>query len=563
MSARDGGRRPGWGAVPDATARRGAWEIRSPGAGLDWYDLFALEWEDLPVDATVRSAARRDDSGRQPAPSTLRAATSALLRRVFQRASAEIPYDFEGSPVGPGLVPGDSGTGSGDSPSHARGQSSPDGSWLTADGQSGGAGPGNGEAPPGDDRRAASVDTGSASAGGACANVASRNSGRASGTVADGQDEPDPERTVAVVNGPGAGRSAPEPAAPEERPDDTEGAARRARPPSDSKADRGERTLDGAAAGITDLGDRLRSLEVPGWNGRDAEWLALACLHGGVFLRPQYLAFAGQSHPELARRFVRRCRKAAVEERWNASGLKLCRIVDRELYRELGVQHLHPRRDATMAVVLRRLLALDYVIDHLDAPWLPTDDEKVAAFTAAGVPKNLWPGRVYVGAAGARRRPFVHRLPLALDAGRAIFVFVQPEEETQSALRTWGGQHAGLWAALLAAGRAVDVVVVGRDRERLAAAGRVLDGWVSSTAAADGRHGAVAAEVAERVRRDEEIASIRTTIATLDHAMLAAYGGLNGAVARCAALETDAAKATRVKPMISTGRTWPSQRVPE
>ena len=145
------------------------------------------------------------------------------------------------------------------------------------------------------------------------------------------------------------------------------------------------------------------------------------CLHGGVFLRPQYLAFLGQSHPEL----VRRCGKAAVEERWNTFGLKLCRIVDRGLYRELRVDRLRPRRDATPAVALRRLLSLDYVIDHLDAPWLPTDDEKAAAFTAAGVPRDVWPGRVYAGTDGSRRRHFVHRLPLALDAERATCVFVQ------------------------------------------------------------------------------------------------------------------------------------------
>ncbi len=191
-------------------------------------------------------------------------------------------------------------------------------------------------------------------------------------------------------------------------------------------ADRGEGPPDGAAEGISNLKDRLRSLGAPGWTGRDAEWLALVCLHGGVFLRQQYLAFLGQWHPELARRFVRRCGKAAVEERWNASGLKLCRIVDRELYRELGVDRLRPRRDATPPVALRRLLSLDHVIDHLDAPWLPTDGEKVAAFTAVGVPKDLWPGRVYAGTDGSRRRHFVHRLPLAFDAERATFVFVQP-----------------------------------------------------------------------------------------------------------------------------------------
>ena len=111
------------------------------------------------------------------------------------------------------------------------------------------------------------------------------------------------------------------------------------------------------------------------------------------------------------------------------------------------------------------------------------------------------------------------------------------EEETQSVLRTWGGQHAGLWPALLAAGRAVEVVVVAPNAERLAAAGRVLDGWASTPAAVDA-HPDAAARVAEQVRRDEEIASVRAAIATLDEAALVAYGGLNGAVARCAALET-------------------------
>ena len=500
----------------------------------------------------------------QPAPSMLRGATSGLLRRMFRRASAKSPHDSEtgqaaipeDSRRGPGLVSEDSGAGAGAMPSPARGR-------QTADGQSEGAGRGEEEASLGDGRRAVSAGAAHvASAGGACADMGGRDSGRASGSVADGRREPDAERTVAV-HGPGAGRPAPGPAASAERPDAADGGARRGSPPSGSEAERGEGLPDETAAGIPDFRDRLRSLGVPGWTGRDAEWLALVCLHGGVFLRPQYLAFLGQSHPELARRFVRRCGKAVVEERWNAFGLKLCRIVDRGLYRELGVQHLRPRRDATPAVALRRLLALDYVIDHLDAPWLLTDDEKVAAFTAAGVSKDVWPGRVYAGTDGSRRRHFIHRLPLALDGERATFAFVQPDEETQSALRTWGGQHAGLWAALLAAGRAVEVVAVGRNAERLAAADRVLDGWVATSAAVDAHCEAAAARVAEQVRRDEEIASVREAIASLDEAALATHGGLNGAVARCSALEAAATASRRVKPMIATGRTWRSRRVPQ
>ena len=85
--------------------------------------------------------------------------------------------------------------------------------------------------------------------------------------------------------------------------------------------------------------------------------------------------------------------------------------------------------------------------------------------------------RVYRGALGAKRRYFAHKLPLALGAGRATFVFVQAEDATASAVRTWGKQDAGLWAALAATGRAVEVVVVGRDPDRLRKAGRVVDAW--------------------------------------------------------------------------------------
>lgn len=125
-----------------------------------------------------------------------------------------------------------------------------------------------------------------------------------------------------------------------------------------------------------------------------------------------------------------------------------------------------------------------------------------------------------------------------------------------------GGQHAGLWAALLAAGRAVEVVLVGRNAEWLTLAGRLLDSWVSTPAVVDAHCEAVVARVAEQVPRDEEIASVRATIATLDEAALPACGGLNGAIARCSALEAASTATTRVDPMITTGRTWRSRRVP-
>ncbi len=155
---------------------------------------------------------------------------------------------------------------------------------------------------------------------------------------------------------------------------------------------------------VAHLRDRADALVRVGWTRREAEWLALVCLHSGVFLRSQYLAFIGRMNPALAHRFVRRCRKYAVEEPWNGSRLRVCRIAARRLYGVIDAEHVRHRRPAAFEVVLRRLLSLDYVLEHAHAPWLPTEDEKVNALTAAGIAKELLPRRLYRGALGGRFR---------------------------------------------------------------------------------------------------------------------------------------------------------------
>ena len=39
---------------------------------------------------------------------------------------------------------------------------------------------------------------------------------------------------------------------------------------------------------IAHLRGRDRKLELHGWTGQDAEWIALVCLHSGVFTRAQF-----------------------------------------------------------------------------------------------------------------------------------------------------------------------------------------------------------------------------------------------------------------------------------
>ena len=135
--------------------------------------------------------------------------------------------------------------------------------------------------------------------------------------------------------------------------------------------------------------------------------MALVCLHSGVFLRSQYLAFIGRPNPALAHRFIRGCREYAVEQPWNGSRLRVYRIAARRLYRVLGVEHVRHRRPAAPEVVLRRLLSLDYLLERPRTSWLPTEAEKVNARTAAGIAR----GRAAAQALPRRGRVAVPVLP--------------------------------------------------------------------------------------------------------------------------------------------------------
>ena len=310
---------------------------------------------------------------------------------------------------------------------------------------------------------------------------------------------------------------------------------------------------------IGHLKDRAAALAALGWTGDDAEWLAFVCLHSGAFLRSQYLNFIGSLHPSAASRFIDRCASIAVEEAWNGTPLKLCRITARPVYRALGAEHIrHRRRPSATGLLLRRLLAFDFVVDHADRPWLPTEDEKVAMLTAVGVPKAALPRRVYTAKDGrgkGQTRYFVHKLPVALDHSGSLFVYVQAGDESAAALRTWGDAHADLWATLLAKGRAVSVVVVGLGHDPLASADKVLSAWTAAGVGAAG--GAAAAELADVIE----------AIDAGDAKRLAKYGGPQAALDRYAELEgVGAGRATARTsgsgtPGITSGAVWRSARV--
>ena len=104
-----------------------------------------------------------------------------------------------------------------------------------------------------------------------------------------------------------------------------------------------------------------------------------------------------------------------------------------------------------MDVLYRRLVSLDYVIEHPDFEWLPTESEKLGAFAdGLGLAPAILPHRTYGRNGSGVTRYFHVKLPVALipEQRTVLFVFVDPGYDTDTALRSWGEDHAALWAAL-------------------------------------------------------------------------------------------------------------------
>ena len=141
---------------------------------------------------------------------------------------------------------------------------------------------------------------------------------------------------------------------------------------------------------IAHLRGRERELEALGWTGQDAEWIALVCLHSGVFTRAQFCQYFDTANRVRAQRFVQTLveRRQAIESEWPLvnGGAKTCRISSKPIYRALGSSRTSATGDkASNPVVMRRLLSLDFVLEHPGMNWLPAEAEKVEFFEKIGL----------------------------------------------------------------------------------------------------------------------------------------------------------------------------------
>ena len=281
---------------------------------------------------------------------------------------------------------------------------------------------------------------------------------------------------------------------------------------------------------IEHLRGREQALASLGWIGREAEWIALVCLHSGVFTRPQFCHYFDADR-KRALRFVKALveRRAAVESEWPVvnGGGKSCRISSKLIYRALGIENIRHRRKTTVSVLRRRLLSFDFVLEHPGMNWLPTEGEKVEFLEGLGVHSNLVPRRIYYGTVGAQKRYFALKLPVAGGDKTVTFAYVDPGHATAVELHSWGAAHGPLWDAIRAKGRRVEVIAIGAELDAVLRADRVLQLWAA----------AEPGKVATGLTVKQEISAIDKAIDNRDIEFLAQYGGMSEAGKRYMALQ--------------------------
>ena len=306
---------------------------------------------------------------------------------------------------------------------------------------------------------------------------------------------------------------------------------------------------------IAHLKGREKALEAFGWTGKQAEWIALVCLHSGVFTRDQISDWLG-IHDRTARRFIRDMldqRLAAEGQACGPEGLPDLRACSLPGARGRG----HPpppdrlHRGAPAPPALARLR------DRAHRTWrgCRPSPRRSARSRRSGIDRRVLPVRVYRGAAGDTRRYFPLKLPVALDTESAVFVYADPGHETAAGLHSWGRAHRELWRELRDRGLPVEAVAVVLGGSEFERAEKVLGNW-TAPARSPGR--STGAATGRRIRR--EIDRIEQAIRGMDESVIQAYGSLRGCLARLvelrAALPTAPSEA-----MIDGFAVWRSPRL--
>jgi len=199
--------------------------------------------------------------------------------------------------------------------------------------------------------------------------------------------------------------------------------------------------------------DRGRALEGFGYTARQAHFLTLAALHGGYFLRRQYVAFTGVAHGQATVRFIAHtvAREHVRPVPYGRHG-HVFHLCARPIYAAIGEEHNRNRRTAEWEAVMRKLMTLDFVLARPEATFWATEEDKVSLLRELEIEQESWPARRYLSrrvGGSMTTRYFVDKMPWYRepDDPRLWFTYVNAER-TLNEFETFLVQYKNLIAAL-------------------------------------------------------------------------------------------------------------------
>jgi len=223
------------------------------------------------------------------------------------------------------------------------------------------------------------------------------------------------------------------------------------------------------------LAQQTHAIEKFGYTEAEARFLRLVALHGGYFVRRQFLHSANCELGKRAQDFIDKiiARKHACREIYREDR-HLYRLHYKPIYAAIGEEDNRNRREHQPATVRVRIMALDFVQQHPECQFLATEQDKLRYFfDTRKIEANLLPARAFSVRGVFLTRHFVDGFPLFLSGGESpaiSFSYIDDGQFSMAAFRSYLRQYHRLFQAL----GPVGLAFVTADQHRFDAAGKAL-----------------------------------------------------------------------------------------
>jgi hypothetical protein len=201
---------------------------------------------------------------------------------------------------------------------------------------------------------------------------------------------------------------------------------------------------------------QLEGLHLLGYTKRESEFLFLVATHSGYFTNRQFKQYAQTESGSVSHTFIRKLldRKHASYHAYRSGG-RVYHLFARKVYQAIERENLRTRKKHELEYVKTRLVALDFVLGHLQYRYLETEPEKVAFFEKEwNVNRETLPVKQYRARRSAEvtLRYFVDRFPMFVNSLSSppvpTFTYVNAGAVTLESFGTHLRAYLGLFQAL-------------------------------------------------------------------------------------------------------------------